>query len=86
MTETLKSDPAALANALWDATMVLDALGLYTTEVFQQAREQLIARQQEELIELSTPVVHVDLDRDQQTVADLQDGDLGHTLFRRQRG
>ena len=59
VTETLKSDPAALANALWDATMVLDALGLYTTEVFQQAREQLIARQQEELIELSTPVVQL---------------------------
>ena len=35
VTETLKSEPAALANALWDATIVLDALGLHTTEVFQ---------------------------------------------------
>jgi rsbT co-antagonist protein RsbR len=59
ITESLKSEPAALAEALWDATTVLDALGLYTTEVFQQAREQLIARQQEELIELSTPVVQL---------------------------
>jgi len=59
VSETLKSEPAALADALWDATIVLDALGLYTTEVFQQAREQLIARQQEELIELSTPVVQL---------------------------
>jgi rsbT co-antagonist protein RsbR len=59
VTETLKGEPVALANALWDATTVLDALGLYTTEVFQQAREQLIARQQEELIELSTPVVQL---------------------------
>ncbi len=57
--ESLKSDPAALAGTLWDATIALDALGLYTTEVFQQAREQLIARQQEELIELSTPVVQL---------------------------
>jgi rsbT co-antagonist protein RsbR len=57
--ESLKSEPAALANTLWDATLVLDALGLYTTELFQQAREQLIARQQEELIELSTPVVQL---------------------------
>lgn len=57
--ESLKSEPAALAGVLWDATTVLDALGLYTTEVFQQAREQLIARQQEELIELSTPVVQL---------------------------
>jgi rsbT co-antagonist protein RsbR len=58
-TESLKTEPAALPGALWDATMLLDALGLYTTEVFQQAREQLIARQQEELIELSTPVVQL---------------------------
>ena len=57
--ESLKSEPAALASTLWDATLVLDALGLYTTELFQQAREQLIARQQEELIELSTPVVQL---------------------------
>ena len=57
--ESLKSEAAALASTLWDATLVLDALGLYTTELFQQAREQLIARQQEELIELSTPVVQL---------------------------
>jgi rsbT co-antagonist protein RsbR len=59
VTENLKNEPAALAGTLWDATLLLDALGLYTTEVFQQAREQLIARQQEELIELSTPVVQL---------------------------
>jgi rsbT co-antagonist protein RsbR len=58
-TESLKSDPVALATTLWEATILLDALGLYTTEVYQQAREQLIARQQEELIELSTPVVQL---------------------------
>jgi rsbT co-antagonist protein RsbR len=59
ITESLKSEPTALAATLWEATIGLDALGLYTTEVFQQAREQLIARQQEELIELSTPVVQL---------------------------
>lgn len=58
-TESLKNEPAALVGTLWDATILLDALGLYTTEIFQQAREQLIARQQEELIELSTPVVQL---------------------------
>jgi rsbT co-antagonist protein RsbR len=58
-TDSLKSEPDAVAGALWEATVALDALGLYTTEVFQQAREQLIARQQEELIELSTPVVQL---------------------------
>ncbi|MGH8174979.1 MAG: STAS domain-containing protein [Steroidobacter sp.] len=55
----LKSDPGALGEALWEATTVLDSMGLYTTEVFQQARESVIARQQEELIELSTPVVEL---------------------------
>ena len=58
-TESLKGDAATLASTLWDATMLLDALGLHTTEVYQQARESLIARQQEELIELSTPVVQL---------------------------
>jgi rsbT co-antagonist protein RsbR len=58
-TEILKSDSMALANTLWEATIVLDALGLHTTELYQQARESIIARQQEELIELSTPVVQL---------------------------
>jgi rsbT co-antagonist protein RsbR len=58
-TEGLKADSMALASTLWESTLLLDAMGLYTTEVFQQAREQLIARQQEELIELSTPVVQL---------------------------
>jgi rsbT co-antagonist protein RsbR len=57
--EILKSDPAALGGALWETTTLIDSLGLYSTEVFQQARESLIARQQEELIELSTPVVQL---------------------------
>ena len=32
-------------------------MGLYTTEVYQKAREEVIGRQQEELLEFSTPVV-----------------------------
>jgi rsbT co-antagonist protein RsbR len=58
-TESLKTDPTALAATLWEATLLLDSLGLFTTELYQQAREQVIARQQEELIELSTPVVQL---------------------------
>ena len=57
--ESLKSDPAALASTLWESTLLLDALGLYTTELYQTARESVIARQQAELIELSTPVVQL---------------------------
>ena len=55
----LLDDPERLADTMWDATLLLDSLGLYTTEVYQQAREAVISRQQEELIELSTPVVEL---------------------------
>ncbi len=51
------ADAARTAATMWEATMLLDRLGLYTTEVFQKGREQVIIRQQQELMELSTPVV-----------------------------
>jgi rsbT co-antagonist protein RsbR len=50
-------DPSALALASWTISSLLDKLGLYTIEVFQRARDQIIVRQQQELLELSTPVV-----------------------------
>jgi rsbT co-antagonist protein RsbR len=52
-------DSALLADEMWFATTLLDQLGLYTTEVFQQSREEIVARQQEEMLELSTPVVRL---------------------------
>ena len=48
-----------LANENWSVTVLLDKLGLYTTEVYRESREALIARQQQELLELSTPVVQL---------------------------
>ncbi len=53
----LVANAEALADETWKATEVLDRLGLYTTEVYQKARDAVIARQQEEMLELSTPVV-----------------------------
>ncbi|MET0323292.1 MAG: STAS domain-containing protein [Duganella sp.] len=53
----LAAEPAVLADALWSSTSLLDQLGLYTVEVFQKSRDQIIVRQQQELLELSTPVV-----------------------------
>ncbi|HXH10671.1 MAG TPA: STAS domain-containing protein [Alphaproteobacteria bacterium] len=50
-------DLEALAAETWAATALLDKLGLYAAEVYQQSREEVIRRQQEELLELSTPVV-----------------------------
>ena len=52
-------DGDALANVSWEAGQLIDKLGLFTTEAFQKSREQVIARQQRELMELSTPVVEL---------------------------
>ena len=51
------TDARALAEEMWRATLLLDDLGLYTTEAYQKSREEVIHRQQRELLELSTPVV-----------------------------
>jgi rsbT co-antagonist protein RsbR len=50
-------DSEALLEDTWRATVMLDKLGLLATEAYQKAREEVIIRQQEELMELSTPVV-----------------------------
>jgi rsbT co-antagonist protein RsbR len=50
-------DPETLGNEIWKATLILDALGLFTTEIHQKSREGVILRQQQEMMELSTPVV-----------------------------
>src|SRR5262250_1970141 len=55
----LIKDAPALAAEMWALTVLLDKLGLYTTEVFQKGREEVIARQQRNMLELSTPVVEL---------------------------
>jgi rsbT co-antagonist protein RsbR len=55
--EESSADPAQFAVNIWDATVLLDKLGLHTVKTFQRAREEVINRQQQELLELSTPVV-----------------------------
>jgi rsbT co-antagonist protein RsbR len=52
-------DAERFAREVWVATLLLDKLGLYITEIHQRNREDIIARQQEELMELSTPVVEL---------------------------
>lgn len=51
------SDAASLADETWIASELIDKLGMYTIKSFQKAREDLIMRQQQEMLELSTPVV-----------------------------
>ena len=50
---------AALLGEVWSFNVIIDKLGLYTTEVFQLSREDIIRRQQAEMLELSTPVVQL---------------------------
>ena len=52
-----QDSPALLAEQLWEVSELLDALGLHTIRTYQKSREAVIKRQQEELLELSTPVV-----------------------------
>jgi rsbT co-antagonist protein RsbR len=52
-------DTDTLADEIWRVTLLLDKLGLYTTEVYLKGREELIRRQQHEMLELSTPVVQL---------------------------
>jgi len=57
--DELAADPRRLAEETWNLSLVLDRLGLYTTEVYQKGREEVIARQQQEMLDLSTPVVEL---------------------------
>jgi signal transduction histidine kinase len=43
----------ALANEIWAANELLDAMGLHTVSVFQRVREDLINRQQQQVLEQS---------------------------------
>ena len=52
-------DRKAMEEEIWTANELLDTLGLYTVESFQKSREELIVRQQEEMLELSTPVIEL---------------------------
>ena len=55
----LAADPMLLIEETAGTSSLFDRLGLFTIEVYQKAREQIILRQQQELLELSTPVVQL---------------------------
>ncbi|WP_434771885.1 STAS domain-containing protein [Pseudomonas entomophila] len=55
--QTLREQPAELTTQLLSVSELLDSLGLHTLRTYQKSREGVIKRQQEELLELSTPVV-----------------------------
>jgi rsbT co-antagonist protein RsbR len=53
------TDKSVLTDLTWTATLLVDKLGVYTIERYQQTREEIISRQRLELHELSTPVVQL---------------------------
>src|SRR6202007_3308904 len=55
----LSKDAQALADEIWATTDLLDKLALLTVETYVKSREDLIQRQQREMMELSTPVVQL---------------------------
>ena len=57
--ESYGADAKALSEALWQVSTMLDKLGLVTIEAYQLGREQVIERQQQELLDLSTPVIKI---------------------------
>jgi rsbT co-antagonist protein RsbR len=57
MRQELGRDSELLGDEMWTASLLLDQLGLYTSETLQKSREEVIRRQEKEMVELSTPVV-----------------------------
>jgi rsbT co-antagonist protein RsbR len=55
--QALERNPDALADAVWKATEMIDSLGMHTFNAYQRTREEVISRQRDEILELSTPVV-----------------------------
>lgn len=55
--EALKGNPGDLVNEVWTSGNLLDRLALFTVEGAVEFRDQVIGRQQQEMLELSTPVV-----------------------------
>ena len=55
--ESLKGNQDQMFETIWAVTELVDRLALITIEAYMATREELITRQQQELLELSTPVV-----------------------------
>ncbi|MEX3315612.1 STAS domain-containing protein [Sulfitobacter sp. PS-8MA] len=53
------SDHSALIRDVMLVTRLVDAFAIYTNEIFINEREQIIDRQRQEMLELSTPVVEL---------------------------
>jgi len=50
-------DSQSMMTAVWELSTLIDKLAQWTVTAYQRSREEVIVRQQQELLELSTPVV-----------------------------
>jgi len=50
-------EPSRLVELIWLISMLVDRMAQWTVTTYQRSREAIIGRQQEELLELSTPVI-----------------------------
>lgn len=57
--EEYVDQPETLTREIVRLSLLLDGLGLVTFEAYVKGREEVILRQQQELLELSTPVIKV---------------------------
>ena len=53
----LEAEPKLLVSTLWMLSVLVDKMAQATVNTYQESREEIIWRQQEELLELSTPVI-----------------------------
>lgn len=58
-TELSDEKNSGILKEIWGVTLLLDQLGLFSIESYQKTREAIIMRQQQEMLELSTPVVQI---------------------------
>jgi rsbT co-antagonist protein RsbR len=55
--QQLSGEPIKLVAAIWAVSTLVDKIAQFTLEIYQRSREDTIHRQQQELLELSTPVI-----------------------------
>ncbi|MDO9002433.1 MAG: STAS domain-containing protein [Aquabacterium sp.] len=55
--QLISTDPQQVFDTVWAASTLVDKMAQWTATTYQRSREQVIKRQQQELLELSTPVV-----------------------------
>ncbi|HET8746056.1 MAG TPA: STAS domain-containing protein [Ramlibacter sp.] len=55
--DRMKAQPERQMAAVWTLSVLVDRMAQWTVSTYQQTREDLIKRQQQDLLELSTPVI-----------------------------